>query len=56
LAKIGVFKLKTKLFIQKIDHNIGFGEKCQFFAENCQKSPKIVIITSTPGHPGRQAS
>jgi hypothetical protein len=28
--------------------NIGFWEKRQFFAENCRKSPKIVIITSTP--------
>jgi hypothetical protein len=24
-----------------------------FFAENCQKSQKIVIITSTPGVPNR---
>jgi hypothetical protein len=41
--------------MQKIDHNVGFSEKRQFFrrklskiAENCQKSPKIVIITTTP--------
>jgi hypothetical protein len=26
-----------------------FEKKRQFFAENCQKSQKIVIITSTPG-------
>jgi hypothetical protein len=26
--------------------------KTPFFAENCQKSQKIVIMTSTPGHPG----
>jgi hypothetical protein len=25
-----------------------FFRKTQFFAENCRKSPKIVIITSTP--------
>jgi hypothetical protein len=31
----------------KFDHNIGFWEKRQFFAENWQKSQKIVIITST---------
>jgi hypothetical protein len=32
------------------DRNIGLWEKnANFFAENCQKSPKIVIITSTPG-------
>jgi hypothetical protein len=36
--------------MQNFDHNIGFWEKRQFFAENCQKSQKIVIITSTPGH------
>jgi hypothetical protein len=35
--------------MQKFDHNIGFWEKRQFFAENCQKLHKIVIITSTPG-------
>jgi hypothetical protein len=27
---------------------IGFREKRQFFAENCRKSLKIVIVTSTP--------
>jgi hypothetical protein len=35
--------------MKNFDHNIGFWEKRQFFAENCQKSQKIVIITSTPG-------
>jgi hypothetical protein len=34
--------------MQNVDHNIGFWEKRQFFAENCQKSQKNVIITSTP--------
>jgi hypothetical protein len=34
--------------MQNFDHNIGFWEKRQFFAENCRKSQKIVIITSTP--------
>jgi hypothetical protein len=33
---------------QKFDHNIVFLEKANFFAEKWQKSPKIVIITSTP--------
>jgi hypothetical protein len=28
-----------------------FEKNANFFAENCRKSPKIVIITSTPGHP-----
>jgi hypothetical protein len=35
--------------MQTFDHNIGFWEKRHFFAKNCQKSQKIVIITSTPG-------
>jgi hypothetical protein len=39
---------KAKLW-KKIDRNIGFGEKRQFFAENWRKSQKIVIITLTPG-------
>jgi hypothetical protein len=34
--------------MQNFDHNIGFWEKSQFFAENWQNSQKIVIITSTP--------
>jgi hypothetical protein len=52
--KIGVFAkkwpflLKTKLNYAKMDHNIAFWEKRHFFAENWQKSQKIVIITSTP--------
>jgi hypothetical protein len=28
-----------------------FEKNANFFAENCQKSQKIVIITLTPGHP-----
>jgi hypothetical protein len=35
--------------MQNFDHNIGFLRKnANLFAENCQKSQKIVIITSTP--------
>jgi hypothetical protein len=30
-----------------VDHNIGIWENANFFAENCRKSQKIVIITST---------
>jgi hypothetical protein len=44
-----LFLLKLLPFCKKIVHNIGFGEKRQFFAENWQKSQKLVIITSTPG-------
>jgi hypothetical protein len=28
-----------------------FEKNANFFAENCRNLPKIVIITSTPGHP-----
>jgi hypothetical protein len=42
--------------MQNFDHNIAFWEKRHFFAENCQKSQKIVIITSTPGRPGSRNS
>jgi hypothetical protein len=34
--------------MQKVDHNIGFEKNANFYAENCRKSQKIVIITSTP--------
>jgi hypothetical protein len=34
--------------MQNVDHNIGFEKNANFFVENCQKSQKIVIITSTP--------
>jgi hypothetical protein len=39
---------KAKLF-KKFDHNIGFDKNVNFFAKNCQKSQKIVTITSVPG-------
>jgi hypothetical protein len=36
--------------MQNFDHNIGvFLKKANYFAENCPKSQKLVIITSTPG-------
>jgi hypothetical protein len=42
LAKNGVFLLKTKLNYAKLDHNIGFLKKRQFFrqkmAENCNQN------------------
>jgi hypothetical protein len=50
VAKILAFFAQTTVtFCKKIDHNIGFLEKRHFFAENWQKSQKIVIIPSTPG-------
>jgi hypothetical protein len=30
---------------------LAFEKNANFFAKNCQKSPKIVMLTSTPGHP-----
>jgi hypothetical protein len=33
---------------QECDHNVGFGKKRQFFAENWYKTQKIVNITSVP--------
>jgi hypothetical protein len=36
--------------MQNFDQNIWFLRKAPiFFAENCRQSPKIAIITSTPG-------
>jgi hypothetical protein len=43
LAKTCRFRLKTKLNYAKIDHNIGFWENGNSFAENRQKSQKIVV-------------
>jgi hypothetical protein len=42
------FWLKTKVNYAKFDHNIGFWENANVFAENFRKSQKIVIITTTP--------
>jgi hypothetical protein len=47
--KFGIFLLEPLLIIAKINHNIGFWKNAKLFAENCQKSPKIAIITLTPG-------
>jgi hypothetical protein len=48
--KLELFTQTTASICKKIDHNIlgFFLEKRHFFVENCQKSQKIVIITSTP--------
>jgi hypothetical protein len=49
LAKIfAFFAQTTATFCKNCDHNIGFEKNANFFAENWQKSQKIVIITSTP--------
>jgi hypothetical protein len=48
------FCLKTKLnYAQNLIITLVFEKSANFFAENGRKSQKIVIITSTPGHPAR---
>jgi hypothetical protein len=42
---------KAKLF-KKLIITLVFEENANFFAENCQNSQKIAIITSTPGLAG----
>jgi hypothetical protein len=51
LAKIfAFFALTTVSFCKKIVIiTLVFEKNANFFAENCQKLQKIVIITSTPG-------
>jgi predicted dinucleotide-binding enzyme len=47
--KIGVFLTQNKAKICKIlIITLVFDKNANFFAENCQKSQKIVIVTSTP--------
>jgi hypothetical protein len=46
---IGVFLLKLLHFLKKMITTLVFQKNAHFFAENCQKSQKIVIITSNPG-------
>jgi hypothetical protein len=49
LAKIFVFLTRNKAKLCKIlIITLVFEKNANFSAENCQKSPKIVIITSTP--------
>jgi hypothetical protein len=43
-----IFSLKKLAFLQK-NITLVFEKNANFFAENWQKSLKIVIITSTPG-------
>jgi hypothetical protein len=49
MAKILAFLTPTTAsLLHKFDRSIIFWENRQFFAENCRKSQKILIITSTP--------
>jgi hypothetical protein len=45
---LAFFAQTTASFCKNFDHNIGFWEKRQFFAEDWKKLQNIVIITSTP--------
>jgi hypothetical protein len=52
IAKKMVFFTQNKAKLCKIMIiTLVFEKNANFFAENCQKSQKIVIITSTPGMP-----
>jgi hypothetical protein len=46
---IGVFAQTTASFCKIVIITLVFEKNANFFAENWQKSPKILIITSTPG-------
>jgi hypothetical protein len=46
---IGFFAQTTVTFCKNLIVTLVFEKNANFFAENWQKSPKIVIITSTPG-------
>jgi hypothetical protein len=48
--KNGAFLFKTKLnYAKNLIPKLVFEKNANFFAENCRKLPKNVIITSTPG-------
>jgi hypothetical protein len=56
LAKKWRFFLEPlQVFAKKTDNNIGFYEKRPFFRQNWRKPPKILIITSIPGHPATES-
>jgi hypothetical protein len=48
-------KIARKISVFDTTNLSGFWENADFFAENWQKSKKIVIITSTPGHTATKA-
>jgi hypothetical protein len=50
LAKKLAFLTQNKAKLYKnLSKTLVFEKNANFFAENCRKSQKIVIITSTPG-------
>jgi hypothetical protein len=50
--KISIFDSNQSKNFKKMIITLVFEKNANFFAENCRKSQKIVIITSTPGHAG----
>jgi hypothetical protein len=50
--KIGVSAQNKAKLCKNWIITLFFEKTANFFTENWQKSQKIVIITSTPGHPG----
>jgi hypothetical protein len=48
LAENGVFAQTTATFCKNLIITLVFEKNANCFAENWQKSPKIVILTSTP--------
>jgi hypothetical protein len=46
--KIGVSVSKQSQILKKLIITLVFEKNANFFAKNCRKSQKIVIITSTP--------
>jgi hypothetical protein len=47
--KLAFFTLNKAKLCKILSITLVFGKNAIFFAENCRKSQKIVIITSTPG-------
>jgi hypothetical protein len=50
LAKKMAFLTQNKAKFKKMIITLVFEKNANFFAKNWEKSQKIVIITSTPGH------
>jgi Ni,Fe-hydrogenase III small subunit len=50
--KIGVFSQNKAKICTILMITLVYEKNANFFAKNCQKSQKIVIITSTPGQSG----
>jgi hypothetical protein len=51
--KISFFDSKQSRIMQNFDLNIGFLRKMPIFSPKIVEIAEILIITSTPGHPGQ---